>query len=131
MAARKHISLKTKLAAAIGALFFTYDERKELSEDQILSLIQWDHDPIPHTPPYNGPDTHENLTPRLIVPHRVKTATVDIPRIAKGRRVAKAEQEFINRLLTPRMDRKPKKSSFPQGRKMQSGNTFRRKDKSK
>ena len=126
---RGHISLKTKLAAAIGALFFTYDERKELSEDQILSLIQWDHDPIPHTPPYNGTDDHFNLVPLLIGEHREKTAKFDVPRIAKGRRVSQAEQEFRNRLLTPREERTEKKSNFPKGRKMQSRNTFKRRSK--
>lgn len=124
--ARGHIGLKTKLAAAIGALFFTYDERKKLSEDQILSLVQWDHDPIPHSPPYNGPDTHENLTPRLIVAHRIKTAKIDIPVMTKGRHVAEAEAAFRARLLTPRDQRPERKSSFPKGRKLQSRNTFKK-----
>lgn len=121
---RKHIGFKTKLAAAIGALFFTYDERKELSEDQILSLVQWDHDPIPHAAPYNGPDTHDNLVPSLIIPHRVKTATKDVPAMAKGRRIAAAEAEFRARILAPRDERPPKKTTFKIGRKMQSRNTF-------
>lgn len=123
---RKHIGLKTKLAAVIGGMFFTYAERKELSEDQILSLVQWDHDPIPHTPPYNGPDEHFNLTPRLIVAHRVKTATVDVPRIAKGKRVSDKEEAFRARMLAPREDRPQKKTSFQKGRKLQSRNTFQR-----
>lgn len=94
---RKHITPKTKLAAAIGALFLTYDERKLLSEDQVLSLVHWDHDPIPHAE--DGTDDHFNLTPALIGGHRVKTATVDIPGIAKRKRVSEAEQAFRNRLL--------------------------------
>ena len=96
---RSHISLKTKLAAAISKLFFTHEEAKELSEDQILSLVQWDHYPIPHAAPYNGPDAHWNLEPSLIPSHREKTAKTDVPRIAKGRRVSEAEQAFRNRML--------------------------------
>lgn len=122
---RGHISLKTKLAAALGALFLTYEERTALSEDQVLSLVAWDHDPIPHTPPYNGPDSHDNLIPRLIADHRAKTAKQDVPAIAKGRRVAKAEEAFRARLLTPRDERPPRKSQFPKGRKLKSRNTFR------
>ena len=123
---RKHIGLKTKLAAAIGALFFSYDERKELSEDQILSLVQWDHDPVPHAAPYNGPDTHDNLVPNLIIQHRIKTATKDVPAMAKGKRVAATEAEFRARTLAPRDQRPPKKTSFKSGRKMRSRNTFKK-----
>lgn len=129
MAKRGHITLKAKLAAAIGALFLTYDERKLLSEDQVLSLVQWDHDPILHTPPYNGTDDHFNLVPRLIGGHRAKTAKVDIPAIAKGKRVDEAQKEFVRRLLTPRDERPERPSKFQKGRKLQSRNTFqKRKD---
>lgn len=121
---RGHISYKTKLAAALGNLFLTHAERTALSEDQVLSLVAWDHDPIPHAPPYNGPDSHDNLTPRLIADHRAKTAKQDVPAIAKGRRVAKAEEAFRARLLAPRDERPPRKSQFPKGRKLQSRNTF-------
>ena len=96
---RKHISLKTKLAAALAKLFLTHDEARALSEDQILSIVQWDHYPIPHAAPYNGPDEHWNLDPSLIPAHRKKTATIDVPRIAKGKRVSETEQAFRNRLL--------------------------------
>lgn len=96
---RGHISFKTKLAAALSKLFFTHEEAKELSEDQILSLVQWDHFPIPHAAPYNGPDVHWNLEPSLIPQHREKTAKIDIPRIAKGKRVSEAEIAFRNRML--------------------------------
>lgn len=119
---REYISLKTKLAAAIGALFLTYEERTKLSEDQVLSLCVWDHDPIPHA--HDGSDSHENLTPRLIADHRAKTAKQDVPAIAKGRRVAKAEEAFRARLLTPRDERPPRKSQFPKGRKLKSRNTL-------
>ena len=124
---RAHIGLKTKLAAAIGALYFTHEERTALSEDQILSLVAWDHDPIPHA--NGGPDSHDNLTPRLIAEHRVKTATADTPAIAKARRIGKAETEFRARLLAPRSERPAKKSNFPKGRKLVSRNSFKRKER--
>lgn len=127
MAKRAHIGLKTKLAAAIGALYFTYEERTALSEDQILSLVAWDHDPIPHA--HDGPDTHDNLTPRLIAEHRVKTATIDVPAIAKTSRISKAETEFRARLLAPRSERQEKKSNFPKGRKLVSRNSFKRNER--
>lgn len=106
--ARAHISLKTKLAAAISALFLTYDEAKALSEEQVLSLVAWDHDPIPHV--HGGEDAHHNLVPRLIPGHRKKTAEIDIPQIAKTKRISEAEVEFRRRILTPR-DERPSKPS--------------------
>jgi hypothetical protein len=123
---RAHIGLKTKLAAAIGALFLTYEERTKLSEDQVLSLVQWDHDPIPHA--HDGADSHENIVPVLIPGHRIKTATKDVPTIAKVKRIGKAEQEFRQRLLAPRDERPERKSSFPKGRKLQSNTRFVKKD---
>lgn len=117
---RAHINLKTKLAAAISTMFLSHDEAKALSEDQVLSLVTWDHDPIPHA--HDGPDTHYNLVPRLIPGHREKTAKVDVPQIAKTRRITKAHEDFQRRILTPR-DERPSKPSrwasrpFPKRRK--------------
>lgn len=107
---RAHIGLKTKLAAALSALFLTHDEAKALSEDQVLSLVVWDHDPIPHAE--GGKDVHYNLSPSLIVPHRKKTATVDVPGIAKRKRVAKNHIEHTRTMLTPRADRPAKVSRW-------------------
>lgn len=104
---RGHIGLKTKLAAAISAMFLTHDEAKALSEDQVLSLVVWDHDPIPHA--HDGEDAHYNLTPRLIADHRKKTAKTDIPMIAKVRRISADQEAFRQRLLTPRDEREQKK----------------------
>lgn len=108
--ARKHISFKTKLAAALSALFFTHDEAKALSEDQVLSLVVWDHDPVPHA--HGGEDAHYNLTPRLIFDHRQKTAKIDVPQIAKTKRISKEHEAFRQRILTGRVDREPKKSKW-------------------
>lgn len=127
---RGHISYKTKLVAALCQmmhevdgkfeLIFTHEEAKALSEDQILSLFDWDHDPVPHAE--GGEDVHYNLNPKLKVPHRVKTRTIDVPRIARNKRVSKEHEAFRQRMLTPRDQREPKKSKwqsrpFPKRRK--------------
>ena len=110
MAKRAHITLKTKLAAAISTMFLTHDEAKDLSEDQVLSLIAWDHDPIPHV--HGGPDAHYNLVPRLISVHREKTAKIDVPQIAKTNRISKDHEDFRRRLMAPRDERPPKPSRW-------------------
>lgn len=118
--ARGYISFKTKLVAALcqmrhevdgkWELILTHDEAKALSEDQILSLFHFDHSVIPHAE--DGPDVHWNLAPGLIVPHRKKTATIDVPGIAKRRRINKAHLEFQRLMLTPRDQRPPKQSRW-------------------
>jgi hypothetical protein len=129
-AKRAHISFKTKLVAALcqmryevdgkWELILNHDEAKALSEDQILSLFHWDHDPIPHAE--DGADEHHNLVPNLIAPHREKTAKVDVPQIAKRKRVAAAHAEHTRAMATPR-DQRPAKQSrwqsrpFPKKRK--------------
>lgn len=130
MVKRAHINLKTKLAAALCQmmhevdgkleLILTHAEAKQLSEDQVLSLFAFDHDPIPHAE--GGEDAHYNLRPSLIVPHRKKTAEVDVPRIYKNRRVAKDHIEHTRTMATPRDQRPPKQSRwqsrpFPKRRK--------------
>lgn len=117
---RKHISLKTKLAAVICQLFLTHDEAVALSEEQALQLVNWDHYPVPHAE--GGPDTHFNLMAVLVPGHKEKTAKIDIPGIAKRKRVSEAHEQFRQRLLTPRDQRPPRtsrwgKRPFPSQRK--------------
>lgn len=117
---RKHISIKTKLAAAICQLFLTHDEAVALSEDQVLLLVHWDHCPVPHAE--GGPDAHFNLVAALVPGHREKTAKIDIPGIAKRKRITKAHQDFQRLMLTPRDQRPPRpsrwgKRPFPSQRK--------------
>lgn len=138
---RGHISFKTKLVAALCQmrhevdgkleLILNHDEAKALSEDQVLSLFHWDHTIIPHAE--DGPDVHWNLAPELIVPHRIKTATVDVPGIAKRKRVATSFADHTRTMATPRDERAPKKSRwasrpFPKRRKT-SDNKARRNDR--
>lgn len=125
---RAHINLKTKLVAALCALVHEEDGRlvpiiphehaKAMSEDQILSLFAWDHYPIPHAE--DGPDEHWNIVPSLIPGHRIKTATIDTPGIAKRKRVARAHAEFVSRVLGPVKKPAEKRSQFARGRKIPS-----------
>lgn len=118
---RKHISLKTKLAAALcqmrhevdgkWELILTHAEAAALGEDQVLSLFAWDHDPIPHAE--GGLDVHWNLEPKLIAQHRTKTRTIDVPGIAKRKSVSKAHEAFKERILRPRDQREKPKSRMP------------------
>lgn len=108
---RKHIGLKTKLAATLRELFrIPYDHAKLMSEDQVIALAHFDH-AIYHA--QGGGDDHHNLTPMLIAGHREKTAKIDIPQIAKTKRLSKEHEEFQRRILTPRDERPKKKRSIP------------------
>lgn len=119
---RKHVSLKTKLAAALcqmrhkvdgkWELILTHAEAAALSEDQVLSLFAWDHDPIPHAE--GGLDVHWNLEPKLIAQHRTKTYTIDVPGIAKRVRISAAHKLFTGMISLPRDQREKKpKSRMP------------------
>jgi hypothetical protein len=67
------------------------------SARDICKLIHFDHDPIPYA--NGGTTAPQNLTPRAIAQHQEKTATVDLPRIAKGKRIERSQAEFRELLL--------------------------------
>lgn len=107
---RKEPTLKAKLAAALRELLgIPYEHAVLMTEDQVLSLVQWHHI---HYHRDSANDEHWNLDPLPIRAHRDRTAKIDIPQIAKTKRIAKAEEEFRARLLTPRDQRPPKKSRW-------------------
>ena len=115
--ARRHINLKTKLAAALlqvrdakGDPLIDWEHAKQMTAHQIVSLWVWDHYPLRFEA--GGPDEPWNLQPRLITEHRERTAKVDIPQIAKTKRISKDHEEFRRRLLTPRDEREPKQSRW-------------------
>ena len=92
---RAHISLKTRLAAAVCALLDIPHEHAELMhEDQVLSLVQWDHYPVRYADGIKlgkSPadlNHHSNIQPLPIMAHRKKTSSVDIPQMAKSERCA-------------------------------------------
>lgn len=111
---RKEPTLKAKLAAALRELFkIPYEHAKLMTDEQVLSLFQWQHIHY-HSQNRDEPwvDAHWNLEPLLIGDHKEITAKVDLPQIGKTRRITKAQEEFRQRLLTPRDQRPPKKRTI-------------------
>jgi len=62
-----------------------YEDAKKMTEDQFLSLVQFDHN-ILHETEHEDRDKFWNLTPMWILAHREKTKT-DAKIIAKSRRI--------------------------------------------
>jgi hypothetical protein len=102
---RKHISFKTKLAAALCNMhrlnddgvwekIIPYTKAKRLTEDQVIKLFEWDHYPILKA--HGGVDAHYNLEPIPKEVHREKTSTIDIPQIAKTKRLANPKRSTTN-----------------------------------
>jgi hypothetical protein len=90
---RKHISWKTKCAAALAALgHIRYDDLKKMTSHQFLTLWQWDHN-ILHAWEVADSDAYWNLTPMLIKAHREKTRR-DAKIIAKSNRLRAREREI-------------------------------------
>ena len=96
---RKHLSWRTKCAAAVLRTMMErewidspgpsrwYQDAKQMTEDQFLSLFHFDHS-ILHETGHPDRDAFWNLTPMLIQAHRTKTKT-DAAIVAKGRRIRK------------------------------------------
>lgn len=108
MSKRDHISLTTKLAAVLlemkvadekGNLVPWIDRElaKELTAAQICSLVEFDHYPVPKA--LGGDDHPTNLVALPIMAHRKKTATKDVPAIAKSNRISRAHEDFKRRIL--------------------------------
>ena len=94
---RKSPNLMTKLASTLLALEdIPYTDAKLMSAEQMISLYHFDHN-IRHAE--DGTIDFWNLTPRLIVPHREKTTKVDVPAIAKGKRIRKKAEKFTAAML--------------------------------
>ena len=129
---RRDPNLTEKLASALLIIAdlkgdgIPFDHAKQMTAEQICSLVQWDHE----NRYANGGSTHPtNITPRWILEHREKTAKIDVPQIYKGRRLEKAHAEFRNRLLAKTeateapADRPKRKYKWPK-RKLESRSTF-------
>jgi hypothetical protein len=103
---RKVPTLRQIAAAAVAQLFkIPREHAKLMTPDQMLSLVHVDHDPVPFAlardlgwspEQYNHPS---NLTLRLIRDHRTKTASKDIPDLAKTDRIRTEHAEFQRRIL--------------------------------
>jgi hypothetical protein len=111
---RKEPTLTAKLAACIRELLgIPYEHAKLMTDDQMISLIQFDHIHH-HALNKHEPwvDEHWNLDPLTIMIHRVKTRTIDVPQIAKTKRLTREHEEFQRLMLTPRAERPVKKSRW-------------------
>lgn len=101
MSRRKHISWKTKCAAALLELRrVPYGDAKQMTEDQFLSLFHFDHNML-HSSEHEDRDRFWNLTPTFIMAHREKTK-IDAKIIAKARRISR--KTFITILPRSRDD---------------------------
>jgi len=112
MAKRKRsktrIPLKTRLAAALltmqhdpdgtGKLepIIGYEEAKGLTDKQIIGRFDFDHG-IHEA--IDGPTMAWNITPRVRAEHRRKTAQIDIPQIAKTKRLERATAQHQGIML--------------------------------
>ena len=112
---RDHIPLKVKLAAALLKLGdIPYSDARQMSADQICALYNFDHDPIRVAD--GGVSEPWNLTPRLIKEHRTKTAKIDVPQIAKSRRLRDNLAAFNERIAAKSAGRELPKSPKLQSR---------------
>lgn len=107
MTTRRDPNLTDKLCCMILLHYgVPHDVAKSMHRSDILRLVEWDHYPVPVTTAldlgwlpdsYNHPS---NLQPMLAQDHGIKTATKDIPQIAKNKRVSDAHAEHRRRMLT-------------------------------
>lgn len=97
MTRRAHIPVKVELAAALLALGdVPYEHAKLMTAEQIRSLYDFHHN-IRHAE--DGTIHFSNLEPMLRPAHRERTAKIDIPAIAKGKRIRRREGEYRSRVL--------------------------------
>lgn len=107
---RKEPTLTAKLAAALRELLqIPHEHAKLMTDDQVISLVQFHHIEYYAT---GGSDEHWNLEPLTIKGHKTRTAKIDVPQIAKTRRITAEHEEFRRRLATPRDEREPKRSRW-------------------
>lgn len=125
---RRDPNLTDKLCAIIVAHFgIPYEAAKSMTRKQILSLVDWDHYPVPvkiaqdlgWTPDqYNHPS---NLQAMIHQDHGIKTATKDIPEIRKADRISEEHERFRRAALAKSgqvsgvVDEKPKRR-WPPGK---------------
>lgn len=125
--ARAHIPYPERLAAALSMLL-PQEDRDALRElrvgaADVIALFDFDH-VVLHA--LGGTDEWHNLTPMLRAPHREKSRR-DTSIVAKTRRLSRAHQEFVSKMLKPDKGRsEAPQSKWPKGRKLQSRNSFER-----
>jgi hypothetical protein len=105
--------LREQLAALLCRLGgIPHGHQKLMTADQVISLFEADHWPIRKAD--GGNDVFWNCWHRFISEHRHKTSTIDVPQIAKRKRIRRA------------MEQPRPASRWPQGRKIRSRGFARR-----
>lgn len=127
--ARKHISLREQLAAALAMLLPAEQcddlREKKVPAKTVIALFSPDHG-ILHA--LGGSDRWWNIYPMLREPHQEKSRR-DTAIVAKVRRITPNHEEFRRRMLKPNKRRVTRdKGKWPRGRKLQSRNDLRRHD---
>ena len=102
---RARLPTATQIAAAVLSVVREIDGKLvpiipreiavNLSAGEILAMVDWHHI-VPHA--IGGSDHPSNIEPILRPEHKARTAKIDVPQIAKTKRIAKAEQDFRVRL---------------------------------
>lgn len=117
-------NLTEKLASALlmltnghGQPLIDREEAKGMSAEQIVGLFEFDHGIHRAIKGTNHPT---NLTPRIYAEHREKTHKIDVPQIAKTKRIARANDAHVNAMLRKTGDAAPtqgrRKASIPGSR---------------
>lgn len=122
MAKRPYIPRDTKIAACLLELFelrgdgIPFRQAQQMSAAEICSLVHWDH-AVLHA--WGGSIHPTNITPRLILAHREKTAKRDVPAIVKSRVITRAHarhQETMQH-IDVRGERSDGQSSRPKSKR--------------
>jgi hypothetical protein len=93
---RKKPNRTEQLAATLRLLFgIPYEHAKAMSDEQLISLFDWHHN---IRVAEGGTNDHWNIEPILRAEHRERTRKIDVPEIAKNKRVASAHQEHMRRM---------------------------------
>lgn len=121
---RKNPTLKEKLAALILQHFdIPHEHATKMTTAEILSLIETDHNVHVKVAIANGeaPSVYNHpsrLTIRLFKNHRIKTAEIDIPVLAKSDRIEEEHEAYRRRILaksqpdeTEQVPHKPKRKA--------------------
>lgn len=105
---RRNPNATEKIAALlIIVLGIPRETAKTMTARQICQLVQWDHYPVAYNTARDlGWDSDAvnhptNLQPPLVADHLEKSAKIDTPTAAKGKRLTRAHAEFRSRILQP------------------------------
>ena len=114
MTKRSYVPLPERLAATLACLLPQEQRddlrRRKVKAEAVLALFHFDH-VIFHA--HGGADKWWNLDPKLVAEHREKTAKIDVPAIAKGKRITRANDEFFRRLLAKSEGQQAPASKWP------------------